>query len=151
VDQIHDFAANQHRDFVIKHLEPWLEHAEKRELDLFSEFMALQPNKFPKVPADPRWWKIKEASKQARNAKAAKTRSQNKLKVQGTARNHHSQTLQKGKPTKGSSATQIQLQRTLGRRSNKSDVPQPKRARGRPKKDAKNQPSASQGLRRALA
>jgi hypothetical protein len=142
VDQVHDFAANQHREFVIKHLEPWLGHAEERELDLLSEFMALQPNKFPKVPAAPRWSKIKEASKQARNTRAAKTRLQNRLKMQDNARNRHSQTLHKGKITKGLSATQSQLQRTHGRRSKKLNDPQPKRPRGRPKKCEKSTTSS---------
>jgi len=34
VDQIHKFAVTTHRDFVIKHLEPWLQLAEE-ELDSF--------------------------------------------------------------------------------------------------------------------
>ncbi|KAH7092085.1 hypothetical protein FB567DRAFT_588395 [Paraphoma chrysanthemicola] len=134
VDQVHDFAANQHREFVIRHLEPWLGHAEDREVDLVREIMALQPNKCPKTPAAPRWLKIKEASKQARNTRAAKTRSQNRLKVQDNARIRYPQTLRKGKTTKGSSVTQIQLQRTRGRRSSKLNDPQPKRPRGRPRK-----------------
>ncbi|KAI8943533.1 hypothetical protein NX059_001529 [Plenodomus lindquistii] len=134
VDQVHDFAANQHREFVIKHLQPWLELAEDCEMDLIREIMALQPNEFPQDPDSPRWSKIKQASKQARKTGAAKTRLQNRRQVQEKARNRHSQTLQKGETIQGSSSTQIQLQRTHGRRSNKPNNLQPKRPRGRPKK-----------------
>jgi hypothetical protein len=134
MDQVHDFAANQHRKFVIKHLEPWLRHAEERSL----EFMALQPNGFPEVPAEPVWSKIKEASKQARNTRAAETRSQNRLKKQNNARDCHSQ---KGRTTETLSATEIQLQpkRPRGRpKKCATEIQlQPKRPRGRPKKCAK--------------
>jgi site-specific DNA-cytosine methylase len=130
VDQIHDFAANRHREFVIKHLEPWLEHAEERELELLEESIELQPNRFSDGLADPAWLKIKKASKLARSTKAANTRSQNRLRVQEKARNRHSKTLQKGKTVEDLRTTQ----RTRSSRSNKSDDPQPKRPRGRPRK-----------------
>lgn len=134
VDQVHNFAANQHREFVIKHLEPWLELAEERELALLDEILALPPGRYPKAPGNPEWLKIKEASKQARNTRAAKTRSQNRLHVQNNARNLQLRASRKGKTTKESSTTCLQLQRSRDRRINKLNSSQPKRPRGRPKK-----------------
>jgi hypothetical protein len=144
VDQIHHFAANQHREFVVEHLEPWLEHAEKRQIDLLMEFVALQPDRFPDVPVDPEWLKMKDASKQARNTRVSKTRLQNKLLAQRNARIAQSRVSPlKGMTIEDSSTARLQSLRSRGRRPNKPDSPQPKRPRGRPKKCEKQQASDS--------
>lgn len=129
VDQIHDFAANQHRKFVIKHLERWLIHFEEHDS------LVRQRDKILGL-ADPEWLEIKEAWKEVRNAKAAKTRLQNRLKISDNALSRHSKTPQKAK-IKVSSTIQIKNKRTRGHQPDTANDSEPKRPRGRPRKSAK--------------
>ncbi|KAB2101825.1 hypothetical protein AG0111_0g9655 [Alternaria gaisen] len=129
VDQIHDFAANQHRKFVIKHLERWLIHFEEHDS------LVRQRDKILGL-ADPEWLEIKEAWKEVRNAKAAKTRLQNRLKISDDALSRHSKTPQKAK-IKVSSTIQIKNKRTRGHQPDTANDSEPKRPRGRPRKSAK--------------
>lgn len=130
VDQIHDFAANQHRKFVIKHLERWLIHSEEHDP------LVHQTDDISDL-ADPEWLEIKEAWKEVRNAKAARTRLRNRLKISDNALNRHSKTPRKAKMTKVSSKVQIQNGRTRGHQPKTVNDSEPKRPRGRPRKSAK--------------
>ncbi|OAG17118.1 hypothetical protein CC77DRAFT_1064383 [Alternaria alternata] len=131
VDQIHDFAANQHRKFVIEHLERWLVHCEEHDPPLY------QTDDVLRYLADPIWLKIKEASTKARYAKSVNTRLQNKLKMRENTHGRHSKRPQKGKMTRVSSTIQIQKRRNSGHQSNTANGSKPKRPRGRPRKSAK--------------
>ncbi|RYO02856.1 hypothetical protein AA0121_g13221 [Alternaria tenuissima] len=141
VNQVHEFAANQHRKFVIKHLEPWLGQFEdpKPKSPRFDE------NGWPKWrPGSgvirlkwPAWRKIYRESKEARDTIAAESRSRKRLKVQDNARNRHSQASQKGRIIMVSNETHTNVQRTRDSYSNKRNGPQPKRHHGRPKIRAK--------------
>lgn len=130
VDQIHDFAANQHRKFVIKHLERWLTHFEERHT------RSPHPDNVFRDLAEPKWWEIKEYSEPARKIKASNTRLQNRLKIQDNARDCHSKTLQKGRITKVSSKTRTQKKSTHDRQADTRNDLEPKRPRGRPRKSA---------------
>jgi hypothetical protein len=96
VDQIHNFAIAQHRQFVISHLEPWLSRAEEmkgsqaierlhrlEELDE-AEFLSLINESDSGIGVlelmpKPEWVTLKEASKEARKAKSTHTRDRNFL------------------------------------------------------------------------
>jgi hypothetical protein len=143
IDQVHDFASSQHRAFVIKHLEPWLQHAEECEVALFKEFLRLSPHKLPADPLPAEWYTAKEVSKEARNAKAANTRKLKKIMLSEDASHD----------TASYPVQTLQRERT----SVRLDVAQPqaKRGRGRPRKQEKKKPkelgvahlSAKQGSR----
>lgn len=96
VDQIHDFAITQHRQYVISHLEPWLIRAEEimtlrlsQQLDQIEkleigEFLdsldyGLLDTSSEIHTYQPEWVKLKELSKRVRNTKAAQTRKRNLL------------------------------------------------------------------------
>ncbi|KAF1952880.1 hypothetical protein CC80DRAFT_596299 [Byssothecium circinans] len=88
VDQLHEFAATTHRDFVVKHLEPWLQLAEE-ELeslcdddsgctsdDIASPSFRLHmlEHGFYKSPSEPLWKELEDAARSARSNKRTKRR-----------------------------------------------------------------------------
>jgi hypothetical protein len=149
VDQIHGYAANQHRKFVIKHLEAWLQHAEKCETDRLEESLRLHPDEVPKNPPRPEWYNVKIASQNAANAKAAKTREYNRSRaLQISTLDNASNLLQISQRREVSAQPHVvQLQKKRGRgrprkqemeqrdfRDVDADEPPIKRGRGRPRK-----------------
>ena len=147
MDQVHAFAANQHREFVIEHLQPWLQYAEKRDSDRFGEIMRLLAlDQFPEDPPKPQWFKIKEKSIKARTAKAANTCLRNRLKTQVTACVEQSTTLQKRRTSMEPNATNASLPRRSARLQNKVNQSQPTRPRGPPpNRVVKSQSKRSRG------
>jgi len=96
VDQIHNFAVTKHRQFVINHLEPWLSRAEEigrsqaierlhwqdeQDAAEFSSLIDESDSEIAnlKLMPTPEWAKLKEATKEARNAKSLQTRDRNFL------------------------------------------------------------------------
>jgi hypothetical protein len=83
VDQIYKYGKTQHREFVIKHIEPWLAKAEKLELD--REKMrwkgrgknAVLGSSFHEENRTPGWARSKFAGQIAKAAKAQQTRERN--------------------------------------------------------------------------
>ena len=136
VDQVHGFAANQHRKFVIKHLEPWLGQFEdpKPKSPGFDEdgWPKWRPGSDVVTVKWPAWTKIYFESKEARDTIAAESRSRKRLKVQDNARNRHSQALRKGRITRVQNETHKKVQRSRDSHSNKPNQPQPERHHGRP-------------------
>lgn len=142
VDQIHDYATKQHRPFVMKHLEAW-HHRHKRtkvaapnwkshmtaeqaiastseglysssDEDISSSVSSPGPNKkvvmsdvelYPNVPL-PKWYILKDRSISTRNEKARQTRFHNRM-----------------------------LRRIDTESRKKTNTPEQKRGRGRPRKE----------------
>ena len=88
VDQIHKFAVTTHRDFVIKHLEAWLQLAEE-ELDSFCDnddgwtsddvaspsfTLRMLNSAFYTSSSVPVWKELEDAAKSARSNKRNETR-----------------------------------------------------------------------------
>ncbi|KAM5358076.1 hypothetical protein ACJZ2D_015613 [Fusarium nematophilum] len=109
IDQVHDYATQQHRPFVMKHLEAWHDR-HKRTTNLVAAddnpFMASLFDLSPNMP-QPEWSRLKAESKMTRSEKAQQTRA-------------HNQEL------RGLATQAPELKNTLGQ----------KRARGRPPKAA---------------
>jgi hypothetical protein len=115
IDQIHNFAMTQHRQFVIRHLEPWLSRAEA--LDASTSGISL--GEF--IPK-PEWANIKEASEKARKVKSLQTRNRNwLLRAQMRMREASTQVANtekmrpQTKTTKGTQKAGKQIQRNRGR------------------------------------
>lgn len=67
VDQIHQYAVTQHKDFVIQHLEQWHQRYKKIESDRDSDNPGLDD-----IAVFPEWWVVKEIkSREAAERKAA--------------------------------------------------------------------------------
>lgn len=103
VDQIHRFAITQHRDFVIRHLEPWIGKAEEYErnriqpaLDISFEddsgFWALTDLETSEGRI-PRWSVLKFLSQNLIAKKRAKSRLANKTRKGKEKKRHGSQEL----------------------------------------------------------
>ena len=76
VNQIHDYGASQHREFIIRHLTPWLEHSEgcgvaRLPQPSDGDSLSCIEDDAKNIQAlHPGWRRIKEISKQYRNTKA---------------------------------------------------------------------------------
>lgn len=151
MDQIHDFAVTRHREFVIKHLEPWLCRAEELEKSPLgkqhnrlkeleeSQLMGILSGSYHESDSassifQAEWVSVKEASKETRNAKALQTRIRNRLarRVETSA--------EIGTPGP------ILHQKEVVERSEDTLITG-KRGRGRPRKvNSKSEPKRSQRL-----
>jgi len=99
IDQLHQFAVTKHRDFVIKHLEPWLQLAEA-ELesvcddddgwesdDIASPFFSWDMADFGyfKSSSVPLWKELEDAAQLAISTKRNETRKTQRNKRKRTA------------------------------------------------------------------
>ena len=114
MDQIHEYAAHQHREFVIEHLEPWLLHAEECSVKRLREIYRVHPEEIPEPPT-PEWFKIKHASRQAEKVKGPKTRNRSKSETMESTSYDISrrpvQTFKVMGPPKVLDAAEVQMQR----------------------------------------
>lgn len=94
VDQIHTFAVTKHRDFVIKHLEPWLQLAEEElssvcndddgwtsdDINSPSFRTRMLESAFYTSDSVPLWKELEDDARWARSNKRNETRESNKKK-----------------------------------------------------------------------
>jgi hypothetical protein len=103
VDQIHRFAVTQHRDFVIRHLEPWIRKAEEHERNRIQLALDISSEDDSDLwdPTDleaferriPRWSALKFLSQNLITEKRAKSRLANKTRKDKEKKRHRSQEL----------------------------------------------------------
>ena len=89
VDQIHRFAVTQHRDFVIKHLEPWIRKAEEYEKNRprFSFDLSLIDD--VDFWLRPEWLNLKHRSQVSVNEKRERSRLLNKTRTNKRTEEEH--------------------------------------------------------------
>lgn len=131
VDQIHEFALTQHRDFVIKHIEPWLKRSEEgieettRDADEGSDTMDVD---FDSCHLDmPEWRNLKEDSKDMRSEKRMLSRCLKRKRAM-----QQEDDLQSDKSGEDPEASGQRQQNEMIVPPN--PLPAPKRGRGRPRK-----------------